>query len=267
MNIGPHGTKKSIAKKLIATVALAVPLAQVAPAFAACQADSGTTRAALVELYTSEGCSSCPPADKQLGKLTQSGPRVVPLALHVDYWDSIGWKDPFAQPSFSERQNWEVHANQHRTSFTPHFFVNGKEVQDWRSDLDDNLRPSNAPASARIAVTARPQGAASLHVKVDGSVAANGKPHGPLQMFVVVTEGKLSSQVNAGENRGARLDHEAVARNWIGPIAIQGNNAVLDRVVNIPQLAGGHVGVVAFIQDSTTAEVLQAVDTGICKAT
>ena len=259
MNIGRN-------KRWIAALAMTIPLAQATPAFAACQADSGLTRATLVELYTSEGCSSCPPADKQLGRLTQAGPRIVPLALHVDYWDSIGWKDPFAQAAFSQRQAWEVQANQHRTSFTPHFFVNGKEVLDWRADLGDNLKPASAPSAARIAVSAEPQGASSLRLKVDGTVSDNGKAHGPLQMFVVVTESKLSSQVNAGENRGAKLDHEAVARNWIGPIAVQGNSAMLDRVVSIPQLAGGHVAVVAFIQDATTAEVLQAVDTGACKA-
>src|SRR4051794_5480511 len=85
------------------------------PALAACDADSGTTRAVLVELYTSEGCSSCPPADQALMRLGASAasndaksPRVVPIALHVDYWDSIGWKDPFAQPGFATRQAWEV---------------------------------------------------------------------------------------------------------------------------------------------------------------
>ena len=262
----PENRELSAKRRWMALLALALPFAQVAPAMAACQADSGSTRAALVELYTSEGCSSCPPADQELSKLTQAGSRVVPLALHVDYWDSIGWKDPFAQPAFSQRQAWEVHANQHRTSFTPHFFVNGKEVLDWRADLGDNLKASAAPPAARIAVTAEPRGPASLRVKVDGTIASNGKVHGLLQLFVVVTEGKLSSQVNAGENRGAKLDHEAVARNWIGPIAVQGDSATLDRVVSVPQLAGGHVGVVAFIQDSTTAEVLQAVDTGICKS-
>ena len=127
------------------TTALALLLAAHDPAWSACQADSGSTRAALVELYTSEGCSSCPPADRRLGGLTQAGPRVVPLALHVDYWDSIGWKDPFAQPSFTQRQAWEVRANHHRTSFTPHFFVNGKEIQDWRMDLNGALSATSAP--------------------------------------------------------------------------------------------------------------------------
>lgn len=256
---------------LLATLAFAS--AHVAPAFAAgaaaCAADTGNTRAALVELYTSEGCSSCPPADKALMKLggkSAASTRIVPLALHVDYWDSIGWKDPFAQPAFSQRQDWEVHANRHRTSFTPHFFVNGREVQDWRGDLDENLHADKGTAPARLQVRAEPQGVNALHVTVDTSLAANREPgRGPLQLFIAVTENKLSSQVKAGENSGAKLDHDFVVRNWIGPIDVQGTGGSVDRVVNVPQLARGQVSVVAFLQDPKTAEVLQAVDTGVCK--
>jgi hypothetical protein len=104
-----------------------------------------------------------------------------------------------------------------------------------------------------------------LHVRVDGSSIPAAPPHGSWQLFAVVTEGGLSSQVAAGENRGARLEHDAVARNWIGPIAFSGDNASIDRVLAVPQLPNGHVGVVAFIQDAQTAEVLQAADTGVCK--
>ena len=262
MNRRPRSPRRAFAALLA--------LAAVFPTFpvrAACVADSGTERATLVELYTSEGCSSCPPADAQLAKLPRAGSKIVPLALHVDYWDSIGWKDPFAQPSFAIRQAWEVHANARRTSYTPHFFVNGKEVLDWRADLQDNLRPAKSSPGARIAVDAAAEGKAMLHLKVDGNVNTANGPAGPLQMFVVVTESGLSSQVGAGENRGARLDHTAVARNWIGPIAVQGGTARLDRVVAVPQLAAGHVAVVAFIQNATTAEVLQAVETGVCQPT
>jgi hypothetical protein len=232
---------------------------------AACEGDSGATRNVLVELYTSEGCSSCPPADARLHALTSAGPGVIPLALHVDYWDSIGWVDRFAQPSFTDRQRWEVRANRHRTSFTPHFFVNGREVPDWRADLDANLRPAAQVPQATIAIRAQPRGDGALAVKVDGTLATSARGRGPLQLFVVVTEGALGSQVDAGENRGVRLEHDAVARNWIGPIAIRGDNAVFERVLAVPQLAAGHVRVVAFIQDATTAEVLQAASTGICK--
>ena len=260
---------RSAASVALVVATLFAPLGAVA---GACRADSGTTRAALVELYTSEGCSSCPPADQRLSKLqagaaAAGGARIVPLALHVDYWDSIGWKDPFAQPAFTRRQAWEVQANRKRTSYTPHFFVNGKEVLDWRADLADNLRASTMVPAARIGLSAEPQGASQVRLKVDGKVDTAGRAHGPLQLFVVVTEGKLSSQVDAGENRGVRLDHEAVARNWIGPIAVQDGVATLDRVVDVPQLAGGHVGIAAFIQDATSAEVLQAVDTGTCRPT
>ncbi len=263
----PFKTKRNAT--LLATLAFAAT--PIAPAFAACSVDSGDTRAALIELYTSEGCSSCPPADKALSMLggatiSSLAPRIVPLALHVDYWDSIGWKDPFAQPAFTQRQDWEVRANQHRTSFTPHFFVNGREVQDWRADLGQNLRSASGPAPARLQVRAEPRGANALRVVVDTSVSATREiQRGPLQLFIAVTESKLRSQVKAGENSGATLDHDFVVRNWIGPIAVQGNGGSVDRVVDVPQLSRGQVSLVAFIQDPKTAEVLQAVDTGVCK--
>lgn len=259
-----------------ALASLVFAAAPVAPAFAACAADSGNTRGVLVELYTSEGCSSCPPADQALAQLGSRGAsshastpsssaRIVPLALHVDYWDSIGWKDPFAQPAFSRRQDWEVHANRHRTSFTPHFFVNGREVLDWRSDLDGSLRADKTPTPARLQVRAEPRGGSSLHVVVDTSVnPALRAGRGPLQLFIAVTESRLSSQVKAGENSGARLDHDFVVRNWIGPLDVQGTGGSVERVVNVPQWSRGQVAVVAFLQDPTTAEVVQAVDTGVC---
>jgi len=252
-------------RALLAVSIAAGPLGPVTAAFAACRADSGPSRAALVELYTSEGCSSCPPADRALRQLTQAGTRVVPLALHVDYWDSIGWKDRFAQPGFSERQHWEVEANRHRTSYTPHFFVNGREVLDWREDLDAELKAPSMPAIALIAVDAEKQGSTRLRLKVDGTVSGGGSARGPLLLFAVVTESRLASQVDAGENRGVRLEHDAVARNWIGPIAIKDGRVTIDRVVEVPTLGDGQIGVVAFIQDASTAEVLQAVGTGVCK--
>ena len=254
-----------VGRSAIALLA-AVTALQAQPARAACRADSGTERATLVELYTSEGCSSCPPADVRLGQLTHAGSRIVPLAMHVDYWDSIGWKDAFAQPAFARRQDWEVRANGHRTSYTPHFFANGLEVLDWRSDLDATMRPSKAPALARITIATEVESGGRLRLTVDGRSAPSGKSSGPLQLFVVVTESGLSTQVAAGENHGVRLAHEAVARHWIGPIAVQDGEARLERVVAMPQSAGGRVGVVAFIQDATSAEVLQAVGTGTCVA-
>ena len=133
---------------------LAIALLMPTVSFAACDAKSGPKAAALVELYTSEGCSSCPPADKQLSQFPSreySFGQVVPISLHVNYWDYIGWKEPFAQPKFSERQSWLVRTNAHKTVFTPHFFVSGTEVRDWRADLGDELKRVLAePAGASI---------------------------------------------------------------------------------------------------------------------
>ncbi len=144
-------------------IALAVmsTIAVVAPASGAptCDARSGAATAALVELYTSEGCSSCPPADQRLRQIRAAvapDAVVVPLALHVDYWDSIGWKDPFAKPAFSARQSWLVRLNQRGVVYTPHFFVGGAELGSWQGRLGDAVGRQNArPARADIHLTSQ----------------------------------------------------------------------------------------------------------------
>src|SRR3990170_6794611 len=133
---------------LVTASSAALPLTAVA----ACDARSGPNTAALVELYTSEGCSSCPPADQQLSRLRQaldSSAEVAPLALHVGYWDYIGWKDPYAQDRFGERQSWLVRANRRKTVYTPQFFVGGTELRSWQGALREKVRQLNAlPAAA-----------------------------------------------------------------------------------------------------------------------
>jgi hypothetical protein len=111
----------------VLAIALLLPMAS----WAACDVTSGPTTAALIELYTSEGCSSCPPADRRLSQFPSrdySLKQVVPISLHVDYWDNLGWQEPCAQPQFGARQSWLVRANGLTTVFTPHFFVSGTRV-------------------------------------------------------------------------------------------------------------------------------------------
>src|SRR5471030_1350375 len=135
----------------ICTLVAASSAALPAAGFAGCDVRSGPKTAALVELYTSEGCSSCPPADQQLRRLQQvldPAAEVIPLALHVGYWDYIGWKDPYAQAPFGERQSWLVRANQRNTVYTPQFFVSGSEVRSWQVGLRDSVRQLNALPAA-----------------------------------------------------------------------------------------------------------------------
>ena len=161
-----------------------------------------------------------------------------------------------------------MHANNHRTSFTPHFFVNGREVQDWRADLIRNI--DQAPGKAAAAqnhVRAEPGAANELKLEVETTLAAEAdESRGPLQLFVAVTESGITSHVKAGENGGATLNHDHVVRNWIGPIAITGKTFTLNRsIATTPQWSRGNLNVVAFVQNARTAEVLQAVGTGTCK--
>lgn len=244
---------------------LLAPMVASAAVPASCTADSGAHRAVLVELYTSEGCSSCPPADRALSRLAEgaASTRIVPIALHVDYWDSIGWKDRFAQPAFARRQAWEVAANGHRTSFTPHFFVDGRETLDWRVDLAERLRPVAGTASARLRIEATRDGD---RLRVSVASAPVGRPtfERPLQLFVAVTESGIRSQVGAGENRGAVLAHDRVVRRLLGPVEVT-NDSTFEQTVDLPGDVRGNLAVAAFLQDARSAEVLQAVDTRICR--
>lgn len=139
-----------------ASLALSLLVAGAFPAIAPaapCRAQSGPGQTALIELYTSEGCSSCPPADRWLADLaaepTLNGKAVL-LALHVDYWDNLGWRDRFAQPDFSARQRNLVAAQGSTTVFTPQVLVNGRTALDWGRDAA--FRQRIAAINARSAV-------------------------------------------------------------------------------------------------------------------
>jgi hypothetical protein len=246
--------------------ALAIALLSPTLSWAACDVKTGPRTTALVELYTSEGCSSCPPADQRLGQFPSREyglEQIVPISLHVDYWDYLGWKEPFAQPGFSERQSWLVRTNGHKTVFTPHFFVSGKEVRDWRGDLDDELKRVIAqPARADIRIRAESTGPGTLSVAASATVPL---PDEQLALFVVLTEDKLTSRVSAGENRGVTLTHDHVVREWIGPIALNaGHAAVKQTVTTRSNWNSAQLGIAAFVQDLRTGQVLQAVGASQC---
>ena len=109
----------------------------VTPSLPACSIHSPEHTLALLELYTSEGCNSCPPADRWLSNLPQRGfqaDQVVPLSFHVDYWDHLGWKDRFALPAFSERQRRVVAWNAGRMIYTPQAVLHGKDYHLWPNE-------------------------------------------------------------------------------------------------------------------------------------
>jgi hypothetical protein len=186
--------------------ALAAPAAEAAT----CTAVSGDARNRLLELYTSEGCSSCPPADRWLSQLPpDSG--VVPLAFHVDYWDRLGWRDPFAQAAFSQRQRdrnsglgW---------AYTPQVMLDGEDFRTWRRGLPSR---SNTPAQASLALTLT-QTPEHIEVQAEGRFAAPSAGRDAM-LYLALVESRLSSNVTAGENSQRTLHHDHVVRQLIGPL-------------------------------------------------
>jgi hypothetical protein len=255
--------------RLLCSLLLAASSASLPCAgFAACDARSGPKVAALVELYTSEGCSSCPPADRLLSRLPHAldpAAEAVSLALHVDYWDYIGWKDPYALAAFGERQGWLVRANRRKTAYTPHFFVNGLEVPAGRDELRDRVRQQNTLAAAaviRVQASLAQNDTLAIHVAATSRIDAE-----PVALYVTIAESGLASNVQRGENRGAKLAHDHVARDWFGPVRLQDGEATLRRSVALPASWNRErLQVVAFVQGEHTARVFQALGARGCVA-
>ena len=249
---------------------LAVALSGLVPqAHAArCVKQSPAHSVALIELYTSEGCDSCPPADRWLSELAREAPGAegfVALSLHVDYWDRLGWKDRFASPRFTERQRELARLSGRRgLVYTPGVFVN---LQEFRGGhLVDALRTINGhPAEADIRIELDSPARAQLSVRADFRLKP-GAPAKQPRAFVVLYEDGLSTKVRAGENRGVALHYDRVVREWFGPIDVAGA-ATFARVLDLaPDWKPGRLGVAAFVEDRGKREVLQATALANCAA-
>ncbi len=167
---------------------------------------------ALVELFTSEGCSSCPPADRLLDALAtearKDGRRVHALAFHVDYWDYIGWKDPFGSPAHTARQRAYTHALGSST-YTPQMVVNGRREfvgSQGPKARAEVLRAVGEPATVALTATADPaEGGWTVTYETKGA------PPG-VQIHAALVQGGLSTKVPRGENAGRTLPHDNVVR-------------------------------------------------------
>jgi len=234
-----------------------------------CTARSGESTAALVELYTSEGCSSCPPADRWLSTLGgRYAGRLVPLSLHVDYWDYIGWKDPYAKAQFTLRQRKMSQLQRAAFVYTPEVLLQGREFRGWggasfdAAVTDINSRPARAHLSLGIDAVGKDR----IEAKVSAQLAD--RTTADAVLYVAAYENKLVSQVAAGENRGRTLAHDYVVLEWQGPFAL-GPGAPLLRKQSLPLLpkaVPANSGVAAFVQDRHSAEVLQALMLPVCPA-
>jgi hypothetical protein len=254
------------------TLLLACLTAPLAAQAATCSRQSPAHTVALLELYTSEGCSSCPPADRWLRELSNrfSAEQLVPLALHVDYWDTIGWKDRFADSRFSERQKQLSRFSGGGTIYTPEVFAGMKELRAWRNEAElvQRIKRINAtPAGASITLQMSNSGADALEVQAKFTLAQPGVSGRVMQGVLVIYENRLSSEVRAGENHGARLQHDWVVRYWSTPVALDapGGHGEWRQTIKLPaDWQRANLGVAAFVQDVRAGEVLQAVSMPAC---
>lgn len=198
----PLRLKFSTAVCLAAAACAPAGAATAAAAGPACQARSPDHQVPLVELYTSEGCSSCPPADRWLSTL-KGQPQVLAAAFHVDYWDSLGWPDRFGSARHTERQVAQVKASGARFAYTPQVLLNGRDWRGWPA-----LPMQAAPARVRVQLTRLD--AAQVQV----SVAAEAGAPRALGLWWALLEDGHRTAVGAGENRGAQLQHDHVVRRY-----------------------------------------------------
>jgi hypothetical protein len=174
---------------------------------------SGPERVALIELYTSEGCSSCPPAEKWLGALRDDArlwKEFVPVAFHVNYWDRLGWRDVFASRAFTDRQYAYASAWQAASVYTPCFVRDGRE---WRTrDLRVD-RPGTEVGTLDLARDGdvSPTGAARWRVAFHPAASLVEMSEKNFEAHVALLGGDIASDVRAGENAGRTLAHEFVA--------------------------------------------------------
>jgi len=226
----------------------------------------------VVELFTSEGCSSCPPADRLLAHLQRTQPvpgaDIIALEEHVDYWNDLGWKDPFSSSQFSNRQDDYAHFFRTSGPYTPQMVVDGKSQfvgGDERAALAAIAKAARVP-KAKIDLSQIPDpketgadsGELTLQIRF-GPVA--GWRRGDLaEVILAVTEDDLSSNVTRGENAGNQLIHRAVVRDFkvLGRLDSTGSFAAEPKVKLAKDWKRDNLRVVAFVQDRTSRDVLGA---------
>lgn len=190
---------------------------------------SGDRSVALIELFSSEGCSSCPPADRWISTL-RTHPKLwkefAPIAFHVDYWNHIGWRDRFARAEYSNRQRRYASEGASRAVYTPGVFKNGQEWHGWRSGTGPISQPTKTV------------GVLSLHVDgqtIEARFCPTATYSSDLQLHIVVLGMNLNTRVRAGENKGRTLRHDFVALGNTS-VVLQRSGSVYRATTRLPEI-------------------------------
>lgn len=229
------------------------------------RATQGPRVPVLAELFTSEGCSSCPPADDLLRHLLEKQPidgvEVIAISEHVDYWNRLGWRDPFSSAQFSERQSDYARAFASGRIYTPQLVVAG-HIDAVGNDADAVRRAllkAAKDARATLSVSASRVAGGQASVKVLVSQMPAHAASSTIDVVVAVVEDGLVTDVPRGENARKRLRHDAVVRvlRPIGSLSPSASGGEFNRVVDVAGAGDSHpLRVVAFLQDRKTRVVV-----------
>ena len=219
----------------------------------------------VVELFTSEGCSTCPPADRLLIELTAKQPikgaLVIGIGEHVDYWDHQGWKDPFSDRLFSQRQTVYANASGSNDIYTPQIIVDGIDtvVGHDRSAVFDAIRRAAGRKKPAIALEWSAE-TSKLAVTVGRSPET-----ADATVFVAITEDGLRTSVKRGENAGRMLDHAAVARRLtqVGKTDRDGSFSSVVPLALAPGWNRHALRIVVFVQTDKSRRIAGAATTGV----
>jgi hypothetical protein len=238
MAMNKYGVSAVIVGSLLASTSL---MAQSQ----SCRVSSGKFVTPVVELYTSEGCSSCPPADRWLSQQIKRGDIDANyLAFHVDYWDDIGWPDKFANAAYSERQRARVRQKGSTTVYTPQVMIGEQTAITWyRPEQFENpiKKTGKQAATATIGLQAQSVGGKWRATVQISSATSLANAH----WYLATYQDGLSSQVAAGENRGALLKHDRVVRQWLGPYRMKAASV-------------GQTGFLVVLENAQNGQVIQS---------
>jgi hypothetical protein len=216
---------------------------------------SAASGVAVIELFTSEGCSSCPPADRALANLTARAKAqdlpVYTLSFHVDYWNYLGWRDPFSSASYSERQHGYSAINERGGTYTPQAVING-EAECVGSDVSRIGELVDAalkrPPRTQIDLRARRSGlAVDIDYTVSGATAGR-------VLNLAVLQPQARSQVEHGENAGERLAHVNVVRRFASRALGDANTGHWELPIG-NELANQSLRIVAFAEDGSQRDI------------
>jgi hypothetical protein len=216
---------------------------------------SSQGQVSLLELYTSEGCSSCPPAESWLSKLKNSQGlwvEFVPVAFHVDYWNNLGWKDRFSDEQYTERQKGYAQLWAASDIYTPEFVLNGKEWHDWFGFRGAPSSTASQPGLLKV------QSSDGKHWEATFSPESGDNSHYEVTAAVLISD--VGSDVSAGENSGRHLNHDFAALSLITrPLASQ-TNGFQGKFVIDPQPKGiiGRLALAVWVTREDQLEPLQA---------